>query len=1119
MELVLAERGWQPDYFGQGWDFIDAERHACPTQLSYDSPVVTSAQAVFYRSSSEASTFTVNGVDFGEAKDDSRELSVGSLRCADELWIASTSLRCSVSGEVDASKPLRVGVTIRGSVGCMLQVFTYQMPSISLAAAINSPPCSAVSLTLQGTLFDRSDATPSVMLAAGGDGRTCQCLTTSWTSGTSVACATMQIPVTTVALLAGHTAASLPFGFRIDAPVLSQVTPGNFPVTGGFAALSLDGMNFLQRQDLLDGAGKQAWLSDTSLLLSSSDVAIDGPSLREQMLQLGLNVAFDGPVVSDILPVNFPRSGGVSLTIGGLNFEPSSLYRAVSREISCLRVSWVSTTSSTCFAEPSAPRLTSDADGRTFSFSFDSPVVSALVPANAPKAGGSLLTVFGANYGSQTPPTVGAPLVHFLHAACGDSKWVSDTSLSCILQSSSGSAVDKSVVSVEVASLSTTAAIPFRFDSVYGFKCEPFGECSVTCTDSDIARAPTMSRQCLCVSDSGETVSPALCQSLNQPLLQALCVPLPGACPPLVRAAKPSVVLHGGIVTLFGSNFGRDANAGVTVYVGQTRCLQSNWISQSLALCVGVPYSPNPTDFFTVESAGLKSARTIRRFLPGAVNLTYSQASQPGWPTIGWQTVPDASVYQVWIRLEVRSRVRRQGVLPWFDMVNMSTAVPDTAFATGKLQSVAQPPIGCFLDASYYPVTEVCEAPWRWLPWECLREAPDLPCMSVGPSVTSIDLQATVLRLTNLAVLKVVGCFNTQCHDPFDATLSCLAARSAMQDSSSSLGLIIGLVVANVFTPGAGVHANAATLDAKAVAGYTKAAQGQTTAEFLLHIIPNTFVGAFAEGEILQVLLLAVLFGIALGQIGEHGRPVLNLINEVSRVIFGIVSMVTKLAPVAAFGAMAFTIGKYGLRSLVSLGALMACVYVTCALFIFVVLGLIARFNGFSVWKIIKYIREELLIVVGTSSSETALPGLMHKMEKAGCARPVVGIVVPSGYSFNLDGTSIYLTMAALFVAQATDTPLTLWEQGKLLLVLMITSKGAAGVTGSGFITLAATLAATDKIPVAGMALILGVDRFMSEARAITNFIGNAVATLIVAKWDGSFDATKGGDVLAGKQP
>jgi aerobic C4-dicarboxylate transport protein len=334
----------------------------------------------------------------------------------------------------------------------------------------------------------------------------------------------------------------------------------------------------------------------------------------------------------------------------------------------------------------------------------------------------------------------------------------------------------------------------------------------------------------------------------------------------------------------------------------------------------------------------------------------------------------------------------------------------------------------------------------------------------------------------------------------------------------STLALIIGLVVANVFVPGAGVHANAASLDAKAVASYTKAAQGQSTTDFLLHIIPNTFVGAFAEGEILQVLLLAVLFGIALGQIGEHGRPVLNLVNELSRVIFGIVSMVTKLAPVAAFGAMAFTIGKYGLKSLVSLGALMACVYLTCALFVFVVLGLIARFNGFNVWKIIKYIREELLIVLGTSSSETALPGLMHKMENAGCARPVVGIVVPSGYSFNLDGTSIYLTMAALFVAQATDTPLTLFEQAKLLLVLMITSKGAAGVTGSGFITLAATLAATDKIPVAGMALILGVDRFMSEARAITNFIGNAVATLVVAKWDGSFDASKGGEVLAVKK-
>ena len=331
----------------------------------------------------------------------------------------------------------------------------------------------------------------------------------------------------------------------------------------------------------------------------------------------------------------------------------------------------------------------------------------------------------------------------------------------------------------------------------------------------------------------------------------------------------------------------------------------------------------------------------------------------------------------------------------------------------------------------------------------------------------------------------------------------------------SSLALVIGLVVANVFAPGAGMHVNVATLDAKAVAGYTKAAEGQTLTEFFLHIIPNTFVGAFAEGEILQVLLLAILFGIALGKIGEHGRPVMNLINEVSRVIFGIVTIVTKLAPIAAFGAMAFTVGKYGLGSLKSLAGLLACVYLTCIIFVTVVLGLIARFNGFSLWRILKLIREELFIVLGTSSSESALPGLMLKMERAGCARPVVGIVVPAGYSFNLDGTSIYLTMAALFVAHATDTPLSLGQQLGLLGVLLITSKGAAGVTGSGFITLAATLAATKHVPVEGMALILGVDRFMSEARAITNFIGNAVATLVVAKWDGAFDATKGGEVLA----
>ena len=330
----------------------------------------------------------------------------------------------------------------------------------------------------------------------------------------------------------------------------------------------------------------------------------------------------------------------------------------------------------------------------------------------------------------------------------------------------------------------------------------------------------------------------------------------------------------------------------------------------------------------------------------------------------------------------------------------------------------------------------------------------------------------------------------------------------------TTFALIIGLVVANVFQPGAGFNADPATLDTKAVAQYTKAAQGLSTVDFLLHVVPNTFVGAFVDGEILQVLMLAVLFGLALGRLGDHGRPILNLLNEVARVFFGIVSMVTRIAPLAAGGAMAFTIGKYGLGTLVQLGSLMLCVYATCLVFVFVVLGLIARAAGFNIFKILRFIREELLIVVGTSSSESALPGLMEKMERVGCARPVVGIVVPAGYSFNLDGTCIYLTMAALFIAQATNTHLTLGEELGLLGVLLLTSKGAAGVTGSGFITLAATLAATGKVPVAGLALILGVDRFMSEARAITNFIGNAVATLVIAKWDNAFDASRAEAIL-----
>lgn len=334
----------------------------------------------------------------------------------------------------------------------------------------------------------------------------------------------------------------------------------------------------------------------------------------------------------------------------------------------------------------------------------------------------------------------------------------------------------------------------------------------------------------------------------------------------------------------------------------------------------------------------------------------------------------------------------------------------------------------------------------------------------------------------------------------------------------TTLALIIGLVVANVFKPGAGFHAAPATLDASSVARYTSAAGQMTTKEFLLHIIPKTFVSAFAEGEILQVLLLAILFGLALGKLGEHGRPVLNLIHEIARVFFGIVAIVTRAAPIAAGGAMAFTIGEYGVSKLAQLGFLLACVYLTCTLFIVLVLGGICRVAGFGLFKVIKYVREELLLVLGTSSSESALPGLMEKLEKIGCARPVVGIVVPSGYSFNLDGTCIYLTLAALFVAQATGTNLTLGEELGLLAVLLLTSKGAAGVTGSGFIVLAATLAATGKIPVAGMTLILGVDRFMSEARAITNFIGNTVATLVVAKWDNAFDESKAGAILLRKR-
>ena len=282
-----------------------------------------------------------------------------------------------------------------------------------------------------------------------------------------------------------------------------------------------------------------------------------------------------------------------------------------------------------------------------------------------------------------------------------------------------------------------------------------------------------------------------------------------------------------------------------------------------------------------------------------------------------------------------------------------------------------------------------------------------------------------------------------------------------------------------------------------------RSAKSLSTVDFLLHIIPDSAVGAFADGEILQVLLFSVLFGLALARLGEKGRTLVDLIDQLSHVLFDVIGIIMRVAPIGAFGAMAFTIGKYGVGTLAALAKLMACVYLTCVLFVFVVLGAIARLAGFSLWPFLRYIKEEILIVLGTSSSEAVLPRMITKLENVGCAKPVVGLVIPTGYSFNLDGTSIYLTMAAIFVAQATNVPLNLWQQLAILGVLLLTSKGAAAVTGGGFITLAATLSSTGTVPVAGLALLLGIDRFMSEARAITNLIGNGVATMVVARWEG----------------
>ena len=322
----------------------------------------------------------------------------------------------------------------------------------------------------------------------------------------------------------------------------------------------------------------------------------------------------------------------------------------------------------------------------------------------------------------------------------------------------------------------------------------------------------------------------------------------------------------------------------------------------------------------------------------------------------------------------------------------------------------------------------------------------------------------------------------------------------------STVALLLGLLVVNIARPGAGMNVDAQKLDPSSIAAYSGPGKIGGVKDFLLGVIPSAFFDAFAKGEILQVLFLAVLFGIALQRFGRRENPVFQLIEKLSHVLFEVVNIIMRAAPVGAFGAMAFTIGAYGVGSLVLLAKLMGTFYLTCLLFVFGVLGLIAKAHGIHIWRLLRYIKEELLIVLGTSSSEAALPRMMAKMESLGAGKSTVGLVIPTGYSFNLDGTAIYLTMAAVFIAQATNTPMTLFQQITLLAVLLLTSKGAAGVTGSGFIVLAATLSAVGHIPVAGLALILGIDRFMSEARAITNVIGNGVATLVIARWTGDLD-------------
>ncbi|CAD0350070.1 dicarboxylate/amino acid:cation symporter [Xanthomonas hortorum] len=335
----------------------------------------------------------------------------------------------------------------------------------------------------------------------------------------------------------------------------------------------------------------------------------------------------------------------------------------------------------------------------------------------------------------------------------------------------------------------------------------------------------------------------------------------------------------------------------------------------------------------------------------------------------------------------------------------------------------------------------------------------------------------------------------------------------------STLALIVGMIVAHVVQPGAGMNINPAELDQSAVNTYVQKSHELSLVGFLMDIIPATLISAFVDGNILQVLFVAVLFGIALALVGERGRPVLSFLEALTAPVFRLVHMLMRAAPIGAFGAIAFTIGKYGLESLVNLAWLVGSFYVTSLFFVLVILGIVCRLCGFSVLKLIRYLKAELLLVLGTSSSESALPSLMEKMEKAGCEKSVVGLVVPTGYSFNLDGTNIYMTLAALFIAQATNVDLSLGQQITLLAVAMLSSKGAAGVTGAGFITLAATLSVVPDVPVAGMALILGVDRFMSECRSLTNFIGNAVATVVVSRWENALDRNQLKLVLDGGSP